>query len=185
MYSFSFLYPVSITYATPGMVKLVSAMLVDTMTRRVFFGLSAKILACAVAGRLAYNGSTCSFRQPDTTDHQVQPTVAWPSLRSFEAFRSKSQQFSISSEPVVSSASSCRDPRTRHEDQNVAVGVRAEVYLDHILRGGLDEIVHWFRDISRGDFVHSAFDQQGISPAVVSYEFLRIWIAANSRLEEV
>jgi hypothetical protein len=51
MYSFSFLYPVSMTDTTPGIVNDVSAMLVATMTLRVFFGAVAKIFAWAAGGR--------------------------------------------------------------------------------------------------------------------------------------
>jgi hypothetical protein len=45
MYSFSFLYPVSTTYAMPGIVIDVSAILVATMIRRISGAVGAKILA--------------------------------------------------------------------------------------------------------------------------------------------
>lgn len=53
MYSFSFLYPVSMTDTTPGIVNDVSAMLVATMTLRVCLGAVAKIFAWAAGGREA------------------------------------------------------------------------------------------------------------------------------------
>lgn len=54
-------FPVSMTYRTPGIVILVSAMFVARMTLRVFFGVGWNILPCAEGGIAAYNGRVNTY----------------------------------------------------------------------------------------------------------------------------
>jgi hypothetical protein len=53
---FSLHFPESMTYLTPGMVTLVSAMLVARMTFRAPFGAGTNICDCCEDGSEAYSG---------------------------------------------------------------------------------------------------------------------------------